>query len=232
MQNGQIPFPLHLLLPNPPLIWKSSAKSGKKSGKLGKQEIWFHAKMPNRPQPPSQQRCQGIFQRFRHIRVFSSAKNDALFARTLPSTSVLCSPPANCLQVVCSSIMSHVNLTALSSFVTSRYVPQWFLWFSDKPMSTSLSHLSTRPSCQHSALWSRTSPVNCKRCTSPTAQQHCASIMLVTKMISFSSLSHSMNRKGGNAGVSLGERSREWLFSLFDMKRSQFSLFTALCWAK
>ena len=122
MQNGQIPFPLHLLLPNPPLIWKSSAKSGKKSGKLGKQEIWFHAKMPNRPQPPSQQRCQGIFQRFRHIRVFSSAKNDALFARTLPSTSVHCSPPANCLQVVCSSIMSHVNLTALSRFVTSRYL--------------------------------------------------------------------------------------------------------------
>ena len=124
MQNGQIPFPLHLLLPNPPLIWKSSAKSGKKSGKLGKQEIWFHAKMPNRPQPPSQQRCQGIFQRFRHIRVFSSAKNNALFAHTLPSTSVLCSPPANCLQVVCSSIMSHVNLAALSRFVTSRYVPQ------------------------------------------------------------------------------------------------------------
>ena len=115
MQNGQIPFPLHLLLRNPPLIWKSSAKSGKKSGKLWKQEIWFHAKMPNRPQPPPQQSCQKIFQRFRHIWVFSSAKNDALFAHTLPSTTVLCSPPANCLQVVCSSITPSVNCRALAT---------------------------------------------------------------------------------------------------------------------
>ena len=117
MQNGQIPFPLHLLLPTPPLIWKSSAKSGKKSGKLWKQEIWFHAKMPNRPQPPPQQSCQKIFQRFRHgqIFVFSSAKNDRLFAHTLPSTTVLCSPPANCLQVVCSSITPSVNCRALAT---------------------------------------------------------------------------------------------------------------------
>ena len=123
MQNGQIPFPLHLLLPNPPLIWKSSAKSGKKSGKLGKQEIWFHAKMPNRPQLPPQQPCQKIFQHFRHIWVFSSAKNDPLFSRTLPSTSVHCSPPANCLQVVCSSITPSVNCIALATRQLDHFKP-------------------------------------------------------------------------------------------------------------
>ena len=106
MQNGQIPFPLHLLLPNPPLIWKSSAKSGKKSGKLGKQEIWFHAKMPNRPQLPSQQRCQGIFQRFRHIRVFSSAKNDALFARCTHTSLYKC-PLLTTSQLSSSGLLKH-----------------------------------------------------------------------------------------------------------------------------
>ena len=140
MQNGQIPFPLHLLLPNPPLIWKSSAKSGKKSGKLGKQEIWFHAKMPNRPQPPPQQPCQKIFQRFRHIWVFSSAKNDALFARTLPSTSVLCSPPANCLQVVYSSITPSVNFIHSFNHTStwSSHMSTWLLSAVLWPLDTSV----------------------------------------------------------------------------------------------
>ena len=47
---------------------------------------------------------------------------DCLHTHFHLQVSLLCSPPANCLQVVCSSIMSHVNLTALSRFVTSRYL--------------------------------------------------------------------------------------------------------------
>ena len=68
---------------------------------------------------------------------------------------------------------------------------------------SNLSPLSLTAQCQQT-LESRTSPVDCKRCISPTPQQHSVSIMLVIKLISSSWILksiYSMNRKRGNAGV-------------------------------
>ena len=158
MQNGQIPFPLHLLLRNPPLIWKSSAKSGKKSGKLWKQEIWFHAKMPNRLQPPPQQPCQKIFFAFSHrqkmphcLRAHFSLHTSftPLLTTSQLSSSGLLKHHAKCQLYSfshSSTWLSHMSTWLLSAVLWPLDTSVILIVQFDKPMSVRSSHMSARTS--------------------------------------------------------------------------------------